>query len=71
MRTQIVAIGDGFAVIIPKALLRRGGLTDEVDVTAEDNSLMIRVIGRPPRAGWEEAFLAAERDLSPFAWEWE
>lgn len=55
MKTRIVRIGNSSGVRIPKALLEQSGLEGEVEMTAEDGSLIIRPT-RKPRDGWAEAF---------------
>jgi antitoxin MazE len=63
MKTHIVSIGNSRGVRIPKPLLEQIGLTGEVEITAEDKSLVIRPVRRP-REGWAVAFekMAAEGD---------
>jgi antitoxin MazE len=60
MRTQIAQIGNSKGVRIPKPLLEQTGLQGEVEITAEDNSLMIRPLKRP-REGWAVAFQVMAR----------
>ena len=55
MKTRIVRIGNSRGVRLPKPLLDQTGLSDEVEVEAQGNQLIIRPV-RAPRAGWEEAF---------------
>ena len=54
MKTQIVRIGNSKGVRIPKPLLEQTGLQGEVEITAEDGTLVIRPV-RKPREGWAEA----------------
>jgi antitoxin MazE len=61
MRTRIVKIGNSQGVRIPKLLLERSNLADEVELEAEDNRIIIRST-KQPRQDWERAFRAmAER----------
>ena len=61
MKTRIVSIGNSQGIRIPKPLLEQTGLSGEVEITAEDESLVIRP-AKKPRAGWAESFRAmAER----------
>jgi antitoxin MazE len=55
MKTRIVRIGNSRGVRIPKPLLEQTGLRGEVEITAEDGSLVIRS-ARRPREGWAAAF---------------
>jgi antitoxin MazE len=61
MRTRIVKIGNSQGIRIPKLLLERSNLAEEVELEAEDNRIIIRST-RQPRQDWERAFRAmAER----------
>ncbi len=60
MKTRIVRIGNSRGVRIPKPLLEQTGLRGEVEITAEDGSLVIRA-ARKPREGWEAAFAEMAR----------
>jgi len=55
MKTRIVAIGNSQGIRIPKPLLEQTGLSGEVEISAEDDGLVIRPAKRP-RAGWAAAF---------------
>jgi antitoxin MazE len=55
MKTQIVRIGNSRGVRIPKALLEQTGLRSEVEIVAQNDSLVIRP-ARRPREGWAAAF---------------
>lgn len=61
MKTRIVKIGNSQGVRIPKLLLERSNLAEEVELEAEDNRIIIRST-KQPRQDWERAFGAmAER----------
>jgi len=61
MRTRIVRIGNSQGIRIPKLLLERSKLAEEVELEAEDNRIIIRS-AKQPRQDWESAFRAmAER----------
>jgi antitoxin MazE len=61
MRTRIVKIGNSQGVRIPKLLLERSNLAEEVEMEAEDDRIII-CSTRQPRQDWERAFRAmAER----------
>jgi antitoxin MazE len=60
MKTRIVRIGNSRGVRIPKPLLEQVGLHGEVELCAENGSLVIRP-ARKPRAGWDNAFRAMAR----------
>ena len=55
MKAQIIRIGNSRGIRIPKLLLDQTGLQGEVEVTAEEGSLVIRPI-KCPREGWAAAF---------------
>lgn len=54
MKTRLVQIGRSKAVRIPAALLAKTSLPNDVDVTAVNDSLVIRP-NRKRRAGWSAA----------------
>ena len=61
MRTRIVKIGNSQGVRIPKLLLERSNLAEEVELEAEDDRIIIRST-KQPRQDWERAFrVMAER----------
>ena len=61
MKTRIVKIGNSQGIRIPKLLLERSNLPEEVELEAQDSQIIIRSAKRP-RQGWAEAFRAmAER----------
>jgi antitoxin MazE len=55
MKTHIVRIGNSQGVRIPKFLLEQTGLKGEVEITAQDDSVVIRPLKRP-REDWDTAF---------------
>jgi antitoxin MazE len=55
MKTRIVPIGNSQGIRIPKLLLEQTGLAGEVEISARDDTLVIRP-GRKPRAAWAAAF---------------
>jgi antitoxin MazE len=63
MKTRIVRIGNSRGIRIPKVLLEQAGLAGEVEISVQDNALVVKA-ARSPRAGWEAAFekMAARGD---------
>jgi antitoxin MazE len=55
MKTHIVRIGNSQGVRIPKPLLELTGLRGEVEITADEGTLVIRPVGKT-RDGWACAF---------------
>jgi antitoxin MazE len=60
MKSRIVRIGNSRGIRIPKPLLEQTGLRDDVEITAEDDTLIIRA-SRKARAGWAEALAEMAR----------
>lgn len=54
MKARIVRIGNSRGIRIPKPLLEQAGLSDDVELHAEEGRIVI-ADGRRPRAGWAEA----------------
>ncbi len=55
MKVRIVPIGNSQGIRIPKPLLEQTGISGEVEISAERDSLVIRP-ARRPRANWAAAF---------------
>jgi antitoxin MazE len=55
MKTRIVKIGNSQGIRIPKLLLERSNLAEEVELEAEDNRIIVRST-KQPRQDWETAF---------------
>ncbi len=55
MLISIRRIGNSHGVIIPRLLLEQAGLEHEVDLTVEDDTIILRKPARPVRQGWAEA----------------
>jgi antitoxin MazE len=62
MKTKIVKIGNSQGVRIPKPLIEQTGLTDEVEISIQGDTLVIS-LAHKPREGWNDSFQAmAEAD---------
>lgn len=55
MKAHIIKIGNSQGLRIPKTLLKQSGLSGEVELVVENESIIIRP-SRTPRSGWDEAF---------------
>ena len=55
MKARIVKIGNSQGIRIPKLLLERSNLAEEVELEAQDNQIVIRS-AKQPRQDWEVAF---------------
>lgn len=54
MKARIVRIGNSRGIYLPKALLKKAQLGDEVQLRAEPGRILISKIAKP-RIGWAEA----------------
>ena len=61
MKTKIVKIGNSQGVRIPKPLIEQTGLTDEVEISIQGDTLVISVAHKP-REGWGVSFQAMADD---------
>ena len=58
MHTKTVSISGMRLIPIDPALLAQCPIGEEVDVSAENNALVVRPLRRQPRQGWAEALAA-------------
>ncbi len=67
MKTTIRRMGNSQGVIIPKPLLAQVGLSDEAELSVENNSIVLRKPTRAVRDGWAQASqrVAAAGDDAP------
>jgi antitoxin MazE len=85
MKTRIVRLGNSQGIRIPKPFLEQTGLSGEVEIRVQENSLIITPT-RKPREGWALAFAAMAKNGDDFLvggdfpsttswdeaeWEWE
>lgn len=54
MKTRIVNLGSSSGIRVPKRFVDKTGLSGEVEISAENGSLVIRS-AKKPRAGWSDA----------------
>jgi antitoxin MazE len=54
MLTTIRKMGNSQGVLIPKPLLQQVGLTDQVELLIQGETLVIQKPKRRPREGWDE-----------------
>jgi antitoxin MazE len=54
MKTRLVRIGNSRGIRLPKPLIAQAGLTDMVELRAQDGAIVIERAS-VPRAGWAEA----------------
>jgi antitoxin MazE len=55
MKTRIISVGNSKGIRIPKTVLEQVGLFDEVEMSVDDGSLVIRPAAKA-RAAWSRAF---------------
>lgn len=55
MRARIIKIGNSHGLRIPKPILDQTGITDDVELSVEENQIIIRPVENA-RCGWDEAF---------------
>jgi antitoxin MazE len=55
MKIAIRRMGNSQGVVIPKPILAQLGLEDRVDMTVENDSIVLRRSARTVTAGWAEA----------------
>jgi antitoxin MazE len=61
MKAKIIQIGNSRGVRLPRALLEQANLSEDVQIEAAPNQIIIRS-AHAPREGWESAFrLMAQR----------
>jgi antitoxin MazE len=54
MKARLVRIGNSRGVRLPKAVIEQVGLDDEIELSVEDNRVIITAAS-PPRSGWAAA----------------
>ncbi len=57
MKLRIVPIGNSRGVRIPKAILEKCHVRDEVELEIEGNRIILKPVKKRPRKGWDKAFL--------------
>ncbi len=55
MKSKIVKIGNSQGVRIPKPLIAEAGIEKEIEISVEDNRLVITP-AEEPRADWDKSF---------------
>jgi len=55
MLVPIRRLGNSRGILIPKPVLKQVGLSDQVEMQVEGNTLILRKPAAKPRSGWAEA----------------
>jgi antitoxin MazE len=58
IRSKIVRIGNSQGIRIPRTLLQQLHLNSDVEMSVQDDQLIIRA-ARSPRSGWDDRFARA------------
>jgi antitoxin MazE len=54
VKTHLVRIGNSRGVRLPKPLIEKAGLTEEVELRVQEGAIII-TRAAPPRSGWADA----------------
>lgn len=54
-RTKLIKIGNSQGIRIPKSVIERLHLTEDIEIEVKEDRLEVRP-GRKPRDGWADAF---------------
>jgi antitoxin MazE len=55
VRARIVKIGNSQGIRLPKPIIEQAGISEDVDIVVQNETIIIRPISHP-REGWDEAF---------------
>jgi antitoxin MazE len=55
IKTRIIKIGNFYNISISETIANQVGLKDEVEITLQENQLVVRPV-QNPRQGWAEQF---------------
>ena len=55
MKATLRKMGNSQGVLIPKAVIAQLGIENEIDMTVENNTIMLRKPEKSAREGWAEA----------------
>ena len=61
MKTTLIPIGNSRGVRIPKPFIEQCGLTEQVEMSVRDDTILI-CAPRQPRTGWADAFKRMARN---------
>ena len=56
MKANLISIGNSKGIRIPQVMLRECRIEDEVELTREDDTIVIKPVKGRPRRGWDKAF---------------
>ena len=82
MIIPIIQVGNSRGIRLPKGVLQKLNLKDNVEMIINDDELVIKGVAKKPRQGWNEAFakmseekadtllLPEDIDEKTFEWIW-
>ena len=80
MKANLISIGNSKGIRIPQVMLRECRIEDEVELTREDDTIVIKPVKGRPRRGWDKAFklmherkddaILIDEALDMEDWEW-
>ncbi len=72
MQINVVKIGNSRGIRIPKKVLDQCQVADALELTVQNDEIVLTPVHRKPREGWAEAFGASAREYGeePLDQEW-
>ncbi len=55
METKLVQIGNSKGIRIPQKILNRCHIEDRIELSVQENSIILKPLNRGPREGWDLA----------------
>lgn len=69
MKATLRKMGNSQGVLIPKAIIAQLGIDDDLDMSVENDAIVLRKANKPVRHGWLEASKqVAEADNDALVW---
>jgi antitoxin MazE len=56
MKVRVISIGNSKGIRLPKMMFKEFEIEGEVDLSMENEKIIIRPLGSKPRKGWDRAF---------------
>lgn len=56
MEANVINVGNSKGIIIPAKLLSLLGIKESVEISVQDNKLVVCAVSNSPRKDWEESF---------------
>jgi len=72
MQVNVVKIGNSKGIRIPKKILDQCHVDDSLELSVENNVIILKPMHRKPREGWAEAIVASRKKhgVEPLDQEW-